>query len=134
MYCPNCGIEIHTEGSFCAKCRKNIAYLTKLKENAASSADKNTENPVPSAAEAPGEPETAAVTPAPVAASAEKPAPKGYFCNYCGTFVYPEDHYCYDCGKKTRPAYYREDQSHKNLYIAIAAVIICGIAAYALFS
>ena len=41
MYCPACGVEISDEGSFCASCGKNIAYLTidrqsyvgKLKQN-----------------------------------------------------------------------------------------------------
>ncbi|MDU2064101.1 MAG: hypothetical protein E6713_04595 [Sporomusaceae bacterium] len=29
-----------------------------------------------------------------------------YFCNSCGTAVFAEDNYCYECGKKTQKEYY----------------------------
>lgn len=49
MYCPACGVEISDEGSFCASCGKNIAYLTidrqsyvgKLKQNTVTAKKRN---------------------------------------------------------------------------------------------
>ena len=32
MFCPNCGVELSSEGCFCAKCGKNVAYLTQQKD------------------------------------------------------------------------------------------------------
>jgi hypothetical protein len=32
MNCPNCGTKLNEEASFCAKCRKNVAYITEKKE------------------------------------------------------------------------------------------------------
>lgn len=136
MYCPNCGIEIHTEGSFCAKCRKDIAYLTKAAEEketvpkTVSISEENTETSVPDPSASPDLPAAEDQGTRP-----EKVAEKGYFCNYCGTFVYPQDHYCYNCGKKTRPAYYKETKSNKNLYIfAAAGMLILFLISYKIFS
>lgn len=134
MYCPNCGVEIHTEGSFCAKCRKNIAYLTKTEDEPAPTADENIENSA-SASENSAEAEIdAQASLAPITPPSDKPAEKGFYCNHCGTFVYPEDHFCYDCGKKTRPAYYKTKESGKKMYAMIAALmIIIAIISYAVF-
>lgn len=87
MFCPNCGVEIHIEGSFCAKCRKNIAYLTQ---------EESTQTE-PAPIDAESSEETVNMIPSPK---------KGFYCNHCGTFVYPEDNYCYQCGNKTRKEYY----------------------------
>lgn len=35
MFCPNCGVELSSEGCFCAKCGKNVAYLTQQKDEGA---------------------------------------------------------------------------------------------------
>ena len=123
MYCPNCGIEIHMEGSFCAKCRKNVAYLTK-KEN--ESKEIIEQSVVDSASETPDA--TIQQASDNLTQPLDKLQEKGYYCNYCGTFVYPEDHFCYDCGKKTRPSYYTPDNSKKKLYLGIVLSIVIGVA------
>lgn len=105
MYCPNCGVEIHAKGSFCAKCRKNVAYLTQSEEKpTAPVADEGEvlENEATPSAET-------------VIVPVQK---KGFYCNYCGTFVFPEDNYCYQCGKETRKNYYHASSLKKSSFFS----------------
>lgn len=134
MYCPNCGVEINTKGAYCAKCRKNIAYLTEKKiltpediqleeliKNATLDEplilDENLADASPQKAE------EIPLPPAPKAVAEEK----GYYCNHCGTFVYPEDNYCYFCGKKTQKKYYQDSSyNSKKTIIFLSAIIVLG--------
>ncbi len=79
MFCPNCGTPIHKDASFCAKCRKNISYITETAKKEELAEDE------------------------------AKPTGKredGFYCNACGSFVLPDDQYCYNCGKKLKKIYY----------------------------
>lgn len=133
MYCPNCGVEIHEEGAFCAKCRKDVTYLTRLEESAEEV--KEAEAVKADGAEMPEDAEGKAAS-APPKARPVKPAPlkapkKGYYCNYCGTFLYPEDNYCYDCGKTTRKKFYPQEKKggkHLRLLFAAGLIVLLGVA------
>lgn len=144
MYCPNCGTEIYLEGSYCAKCKKNIAYIKKKAEQPKIE-EIAVESEIPPelissilAGEPLPETEVQAQTAKePQAKPYLKTAPEkteaeeiGFYCNYCGTFIYPEDNYCYSCGKKTRKQYYRLTNRNKNLWVGagIAGILIVFIA------
>lgn len=77
MFCPNCGTEIHDQAAYCAKCRKNVTYITTQPEEGEEPAPKRTGR-----------------------------QPDGFYCNHCGNFVLPTDNYCFECGKKTKKEYY----------------------------
>lgn len=136
MYCPNCGVEINPEGSYCAKCRKNITYLTEKKiltpediqlEELIKNATLD-ESPVlteESTNVPPQDIEEIPLNPVPSTPIEEK----GYYCNHCGTFVYPKDNYCYSCGKNTRKKYYKVAQdSKKKKIICLSTAVLLGVA------
>lgn len=135
MFCPNCGVEIHPEASYCAKCRKHVAYITAQLEP---ESEEVFINPI-SHFSLPDEAsisETAAAENLTEASAMEStqqiPEPEnkpGFYCNYCANFIYPEDNYCYKCGQKTRKEYYKTETtstpspiSKKKLYIILGVV------------
>jgi predicted amidophosphoribosyltransferase len=138
MFCPNCGVAISEVGSFCAKCGKNVAYLTEVEsvlaeqpENAQSieSAAKEMEEEnaaTPEGAEKTAIEEVHVVAPRIVLPVSEKV----YFCNKCGTSVYSKDNYCYQCGKKTQKQYYCvQGKKRKKIVIGLSLVILCLVVA-----
>lgn len=140
MYCPNCGVEIHEEGAFCAKCRKDVTYLTRPEE----SEEAKEEGKEPERAEAhetaenvqPKEPAVEKAKARPEKMAPFKPKKNGYYCNHCGTFLYPEDNFCYDCGKTTRKKYYPlEKQGGGKLHLLAAAglIVLLGVASACLY-
>ena len=137
MYCPNCGVEIHEEGAFCAKCRKDVAYLTKPEEPEEKAPDVSEQGAGEALADGQAK-DTAESKPKvrPEKSAPFKPQGKGYYCNYCGTFLYPEDNYCYDCGKTTRKKFYPQEKkadSNLRLFIAAGAIVLLGVVSACLY-
>ena len=165
MYCPACGVEISDEGSFCASCGKNIAYLTidrqsyvgKLKQNTVTvkketvatetepslkispmelaSLETVTDELAPAEGEVAGTSEVTEKSTVPqVVADEETVMPKGFYCNNCGSFLFPEDNYCYDCGKKTQKKYYHNvvssKKNMKGLLLGFSALLLLALAYY----
>lgn len=140
MYCPNCGIEIHEEGAFCAKCRKDVAYLTHPEEAEPEEAPAAEASPEEGADAADAKektpPETGKFKTPSGRSALFKPLRKGYYCNYCGTFLYPEDNYCYDCGKTTRKKFYPHEEKRAvslKMLAAAALIVLLGIASAGLY-
>ena len=164
MYCPACGVEISDEGSFCASCGKNIAYLTidrqsyvgKLKQNTVTakketvatetepsleispmelaSLETVTDELAPAEGEVAGTSEVTEKSTVPqVVADEETVMPKGFYCNNCGSFLFPEN-YCYECGKKTQKKYYHNvvssKKNMKGLLLGFSALLLLALAYY----
>lgn len=130
MYCPNCGVEIHLEGSYCAKCRKDVAYLTQNNKPSSDSPASPIlpEDPtVASPVQQDGRPQT--LTSIESILSDERE----YYCNFCGTTVFSVDNYCYACGKKTRKQYYLEEKQSKKPYMITGLVLLAAAAAIAAY-
>ena len=166
MYCPACGVEISDEGSFCASCGKNIAYLTIDRQSYVGKLKQNVEptkpeikiedatqlgiSPMEMASleqtDLQGEVNDGLAadnvsdkTDESVEAQTEKVVeqdvmPKGFYCNNCGSFLFPEDNYCYDCGKKTQKKYYHNTvvskKNIKGLMLGFGALILLALAYY----
>ena len=164
MYCPACGVEISDEGSFCASCGKNIAYLTvdrqsyvgKLKPSSEMIKSELKNEEAPSLGISPMEMASLEQTDlngddglitenAPddsieaVESKVEKAVeqeviPKGFYCNNCGSFLFPEDNYCYDCGNKTQKKYYHKvvvnKKNMKGLMLGFGALILLALVYY----
>ena len=154
MFCPNCGVAISVAGSFCANCGKNLAYLTAKQDKSvvAEQAEKAQSAGIsPESSKEINEPATAEVKEE-IAASQEETAKtvieeaqgaapriakpvseKVYFCNQCGTAVYPKDNYCYQCGKKTQKEYYRVSGKRKKLVFSVSLFILCVVTVLAFY-
>lgn len=104
MYCPKCGQQLNTDGSFCAFCGKDVAYLNEQQAAAAT------------------------VSEGQESAPQERPKltmQKRYYCNSCGTGVFSKDNFCYQCGKKAQKAYYHQGRQRKWLIAGACLTVFC---------
>jgi predicted amidophosphoribosyltransferase len=146
MFCPNCGVAIYSAGSFCAKCGKDIAYLTtKQAENVLAEQPEMAQSGgiFPESQGEFNERETRELkeemiateeetektvtegTPGAAPQIVKSVSEKVYFCNQCGTAVYPKDNYCYQCGKKTQKQYYCvQEKKRKKIFMVVSLVVL----------
>jgi len=104
MYCPKCGQQLNADGSFCAFCGKNVAYLKERQAVAAAA----------------GEQENA-----PAGKQPKLTIQKQYYCNSCGTGVFRKDNFCYHCGKRTQKAYYHQGRQRRWLIAGACLTVFC---------
>jgi hypothetical protein len=104
MYCPKCGQKLNADGSFCAFCGKNVAYLND--QQAAATALEGLES-------------------APVDKQSKLTMQKKYYCNFCGTGVFSKDNFCYQCGKRAQKSYYNQGRQRKWLIACACLTVFC---------
>lgn len=104
MYCPKCGQQLNADGSFCAFCGKDVAYLNE--KQAAATVSKEQES-------------------APAAKQPKLTMQKQVYCNSCGTGVFSRDNFCYQCGKRAQKAYYNQGRQRKWLIAGACLTVFC---------
>ena len=112
MYCPKCGITIGEIGNFCARCGKDVAYLREK--------DAAQEPLTPKPAGDDADQADAAADDALGSPLEKRYEPKAktaemFYCSYCGTMVFGEDNFCYECSKALQKKYYQQ-QKKKSKY------------------
>jgi len=133
MYCPKCGITIGDVGNFCARCGKNVSYLRgedAAEENLATNPAVDDGDQADFAgAESSGEVAAKSNAAGKKSELPEKTAAT-FYCSYCGTMVYGEDNFCYDCSKELPKKYYGEQKKKRNyklwtiVLITFAAAVV----------
>lgn len=148
MFCPNCGVAIYSAGSFCAKCGKNVAYLTtKQAENVLAEQPEMAQSGgfFPESQGESNEQETRELKEEMIATEegtdknvtegsqgavpqiVKSVSEKVYFCNQCGTSVYPKDNYCYQCGKKTQKQYYCVQGKKRKKFVIVVCLVVLSL-------